>query len=361
MGGYWSAYWHKGFIYGTEIARGLDVLQLSPSDYLTQNEIDAASLVSPYTFNAQQQRRIDWPAHPAVAHAYLDQLSRSDSIAGDQAQAVMDVLDRIVAVEPGQGASTADELETIATELTLDSTTANGRSQARTSPCQTAPASATSTSGHVPAVSHREQRRLTVDRGHPLLDQDAACRRCSWIGKSPSDPHNVRESASEAFFSNSNGGVLRQVQQEGTAEEAHGRCSGHRPQNQQIPPGAQFDTQRLEGDHGVSLGLGPVPIQHAECRRLSGERQLSQRKDGQHLRAVSLDRVSDQPDELRRVVDASAVGRADETGQPNEGIPQSAPVLRRHDLASGIILTPGISFGNRIWSQTGPTCAIPKT
>ena len=131
MGGYWSAYWHKGFIYGTEIARGLDVLQLSPSDYLTQNEIDAASLVSPYTFNAQQQRRIDWPAHPAVAHAYLDQLSRSDSIAGDQAQAVMDVLDRIVAVEPGQGASTADELETIATELTLDSTTANGRSQAR--------------------------------------------------------------------------------------------------------------------------------------------------------------------------------------------------------------------------------------
>ena len=110
-----------------------------------------------------------------------------------------------------------------------------------------------------------------------------------------------------------------------------------------------------------SLARSSIPRGSKECRRLSGERQLSQRKDVQHLRAVSLDRVSDQPDELRRVVDASAVGRADETGQPNEGIPQSAPVLRRHDLASGIILTPGISFGNRIWSQTGPTCAIPKT
>jgi hypothetical protein len=67
LGGYWSAYWYDGFIYGTEIARGLDVMKLLPSEYLTENEIDAASLVSPGVFNAQQQRRVTWPASPVVA------------------------------------------------------------------------------------------------------------------------------------------------------------------------------------------------------------------------------------------------------------------------------------------------------
>ena len=131
MGGYWSAYWHKGYIYGTEMARGLDVLKLLPSEYVTQDEIDAASLVAPYTFNAQQQRRIDWPTHPVVAHAYLDQLRRNDTIAAERAAAVTDILDRMLAVEPGNGASTADELETIAAELTRQSATASGENQTR--------------------------------------------------------------------------------------------------------------------------------------------------------------------------------------------------------------------------------------
>ncbi len=64
LGGYWSAYWYDGYIYGTEIARGLDVLKLLPSDHLTANEIEAAALVNRDRFNVQQQRRIDWPASP---------------------------------------------------------------------------------------------------------------------------------------------------------------------------------------------------------------------------------------------------------------------------------------------------------
>ena len=52
-GGFWSAYWYNGNIYGTEIARGLDVFKLTPSEYLSQNEIDAASLVHSTEFNAQ--------------------------------------------------------------------------------------------------------------------------------------------------------------------------------------------------------------------------------------------------------------------------------------------------------------------
>ena len=45
LGGYWSAYWYNGYIYGSEIARGVDVFKLVPSKFITQNEIDASNLV----------------------------------------------------------------------------------------------------------------------------------------------------------------------------------------------------------------------------------------------------------------------------------------------------------------------------
>ena len=93
MGGYWSAYWYGGYIYGTEIARGLDVLALVPSEYLTENEITAASFVSDAVVNAQTQRRHVWPAEPVVARAYLDQLRRSDVIAADRDEALTEALD----------------------------------------------------------------------------------------------------------------------------------------------------------------------------------------------------------------------------------------------------------------------------
>jgi uncharacterized protein (DUF305 family) len=82
LGGYWSAYYYRGKIYGTEIARGLDVIALQPSDHLTANEIAAAALAD-YgdTFNPQQQNPVKWPAVPVVALAYLDQLKRDGAIA----------------------------------------------------------------------------------------------------------------------------------------------------------------------------------------------------------------------------------------------------------------------------------------
>ena len=96
MGGFWSAYWYRGYIYGTEIARGLDVLELLPSEHLTENEIAAAaaSVASP-AFNAQQQRRVEWPARPVVARAYLDQLARSDTLGADRRAALASLLDRV--------------------------------------------------------------------------------------------------------------------------------------------------------------------------------------------------------------------------------------------------------------------------
>jgi hypothetical protein len=92
LGGYWSAYWYNGHIYASEIARGLDVFELTPNKLLTQNEIDAAKTVRVAELNVQNQQRIDWPAQLVVAKAYLDQLERSQALPADQISAVRNAI-----------------------------------------------------------------------------------------------------------------------------------------------------------------------------------------------------------------------------------------------------------------------------
>jgi hypothetical protein len=84
LGGDWSAYWYNGYIYGSEIARGLDVFQLTPTKFLTQNEIDAAKTVQVTELNVQNQQKIEWPAKLVVAKAYVDQLSRSQALSASR-------------------------------------------------------------------------------------------------------------------------------------------------------------------------------------------------------------------------------------------------------------------------------------
>jgi hypothetical protein len=84
LGGDWSAYWYNGYIYGSEIARGLDVFKLVPSKFLTQNEIDAARLVQVNELNVQNQQKITWPSHLTVARAYVDQLERSQALSAER-------------------------------------------------------------------------------------------------------------------------------------------------------------------------------------------------------------------------------------------------------------------------------------
>jgi hypothetical protein len=81
MAGYWSVYWYNGYIYGSEIARGVDVFKLVPSKFITQNEIDAANQVHFDELNVQNQPKITWPANFVVARAYLDQLTRGNALA----------------------------------------------------------------------------------------------------------------------------------------------------------------------------------------------------------------------------------------------------------------------------------------
>jgi hypothetical protein len=84
LGGDWSSYWYNGYIYASEIARGLDIFELTPTKDLTQNEIDAAKTVHMTEFNVQNQQKIVWPRNLIVAKAYLDQIERSQALAADQ-------------------------------------------------------------------------------------------------------------------------------------------------------------------------------------------------------------------------------------------------------------------------------------
>jgi hypothetical protein len=84
LGGPWSSYWYNGHIYASEIARGLDIFELTPTKFLTQNEIDAAKTVRVSELNVQNQQRIEWPRKLVVAKAYLDQLERSQGLAADR-------------------------------------------------------------------------------------------------------------------------------------------------------------------------------------------------------------------------------------------------------------------------------------
>lgn len=84
LAGDWSAYWYNGSIYASEIARGLDIFELTPSKFLTQNEIDAAKSVQFTELNVQNQQRIEWPARLVVAKAFLDQLERSQALPAER-------------------------------------------------------------------------------------------------------------------------------------------------------------------------------------------------------------------------------------------------------------------------------------
>jgi hypothetical protein len=84
LGGDWSAYWYNGNIYASEIARGLDIFELTPTKFLTQNEIDAAKTVRMSELNVQNQQKIVWPHNLTVAKAYVDQLERSQALPADR-------------------------------------------------------------------------------------------------------------------------------------------------------------------------------------------------------------------------------------------------------------------------------------
>ena len=134
LGGYWSAYWYNGQIYGSEIARGIDIFTLTPSEHLTQNELDAAMMIRTEELNTQEQQKIVWPAAMPVARAYLDQLNRSKAIQPDRARAVKAAIDRSDSIRTGKergAAAVLDQLDAVAGQLETDAAAAAGRDAMR--------------------------------------------------------------------------------------------------------------------------------------------------------------------------------------------------------------------------------------
>jgi len=134
LGGYWSAYWYNGQIYGSEIARGIDIFTLTPSEYLTQNELDAAQMVRTEELNTQEQQKVTWPAAMPVARAYLDQLNRSKAIQPERARAVKAAIDRGDGIRTGKERNAAEvlaQLDSVVSQLESDAANASGRDATR--------------------------------------------------------------------------------------------------------------------------------------------------------------------------------------------------------------------------------------
>jgi hypothetical protein len=122
LGGDWSAYWYNGYIYGSEIARGLDIFELTPTKSLTQNEIDAAKTVQVSELNVQNQQKIEWPAKLVVAKAYVDQLSRSQALPADQIASLQKAIQS--AETSHMSKSKLAKLKSLAPSLEKDASTA---------------------------------------------------------------------------------------------------------------------------------------------------------------------------------------------------------------------------------------------
>jgi hypothetical protein len=128
IGGSWGAYWYNGRIYSSEMARGLDILELLPTDKLSANEIAAAKLVMMDEFNPQSQPRVTWPAAFPVVRSYLDQLVRDGGLAAARTTAIGSALD---AAERQSGAARRSALTTLATAVDRDASGARDAAKVR--------------------------------------------------------------------------------------------------------------------------------------------------------------------------------------------------------------------------------------
>ncbi|MBC8086914.1 MAG: hypothetical protein H7Z40_06585 [Phycisphaerae bacterium] len=128
-GGSWGAYYFNGRIYSSEIARGLDIIELTPTDKLSANEIAAAKLITFVDYNPQSQPKIVWPAAFPVVRSYVDQLQRDNGLAAARVTAINAALDE---AEKQAGAARKASLNKLATEVTKDIATASDGAKTRT-------------------------------------------------------------------------------------------------------------------------------------------------------------------------------------------------------------------------------------
>jgi len=129
LSGSWSAYWYNGVIVSSEITRGLDIFELTPSAFISQNEIDAAKTVHFDYYNTQGQQQFVWPASFALARAYVDQLERSNGLGSGRISAVRKAL---TAAESGSAGERQGSLSALAAQLDGDANGSRDASKVRT-------------------------------------------------------------------------------------------------------------------------------------------------------------------------------------------------------------------------------------
>jgi hypothetical protein len=127
-GGSWSVYWYNGLIVSSEIARGLDILELTPSVHISQNEIDAAKSVRLEYFNAQMQPKFVWPPSFALSRSYVDQLERSQGLS---AQRIASVREALRGAESAAAAARSQALNTLASALQSEAASARDAAKVR--------------------------------------------------------------------------------------------------------------------------------------------------------------------------------------------------------------------------------------
>jgi hypothetical protein len=128
IAGSWGAYWYNGYIYSSEMARGLDILELVPGPQLSANEIAAAKLVMMDEYNPQSQPKLVWPAAFPVVRSYLDQLVRDGGLAAARTTAIATVRD---SAEKQTGAARRMALSTLAGQVDRDAATARDAAKVR--------------------------------------------------------------------------------------------------------------------------------------------------------------------------------------------------------------------------------------
>jgi hypothetical protein len=117
MAGSWSVYWYNGAIVSSEIARGLDVAELVPSEFISQNEIDAAKTVRYDYLNAQGQPKMVWPPSFALAKSYVDQLERNKCLSATRISAIRQGM---ATAERATGAARRDALNQLGAQIDGD-------------------------------------------------------------------------------------------------------------------------------------------------------------------------------------------------------------------------------------------------
>ena len=128
LAGSWSVYWYNGKLVSSEIQRGLDIFELVPSAFISQNEIAAANTVHLDYLNTQGQPKLVWPPSFALARSYVDQLARSNGLSASRITAVRQAL---AGAEAASGGQRQSALSALATQIDGDASGAGDAAKVR--------------------------------------------------------------------------------------------------------------------------------------------------------------------------------------------------------------------------------------